>query len=166
MCRTKWRTKQRPTQLDYSSPNWNKTFHTSVSLTRHTLSRWFRFCRHRGLDVAAECPRYIVMSGGARRGCNFTESSLPDFTDINLCVNGSSPEGPLRPKFMSVQIQNHGTLTPLHTFETLTGGKAHTSAFLLLTSLFSFTVCILFLCLYHIIYLCYNLCIALKTLCC
>ncbi|XP_075878216.1 interleukin-13 receptor subunit alpha-2 isoform X2 [Nelusetta ayraudi] len=85
----------------YVECTWERSAKMSVSSQQRL---WFW---HRGLDIAAECPRYIVMSGGARRGCNFTKSSLPDFTDINLCVNGSSPEGPLRPKFFSLQIQNH-----------------------------------------------------------
>lgn len=73
-------------------------------------------CRYQGLGGARECPRYLVTSGGARRGCNFTQSSLPIFTDINMCVNGSAPEGPLRPGFLYLQIQNHGALTVhLHT---------------------------------------------------
>ena len=48
------------------------------------------------------------MTHGGRSGCNFTGKSLPDFTDINFCVNGSSPEGPLRPSFTTLQTQNHG----------------------------------------------------------
>ncbi|TKS83967.1 Interleukin-13 receptor subunit alpha-2 [Collichthys lucidus] len=61
---------------------------------------------HRELDRAEECPEYIL-SGGVRSGCDFTDKPLPDFTDINFCVNGSSPDGPLRPSFFSLQIQNH-----------------------------------------------------------
>lgn len=61
---------------------------------------------HRDLDRAEECPRYLSVSG-VRSGCDFTDKPLPDFTDINLCVNGSSPDGPLAPTFLSLQIQNH-----------------------------------------------------------
>ncbi|KAK2828555.1 hypothetical protein Q5P01_019589 [Channa striata] len=60
---------------------------------------------HKELQQAQECPKYIV-SGGVRSGCNFTGNSLPDFTDINFCVNGSSREGPLKPTFISLQTQN------------------------------------------------------------
>lgn len=66
-----------------------------------------------------ECPNYIV-SRGVRSGCRFAGTSLPLFTDINLCVNGSSPEGPLRAQFISLQIQNHGTHAPIPVFD---GGK-------------------------------------------
>uniref|UniRef100_A0A3Q3WUE0 Type I cytokine receptor cytokine-binding domain-containing protein n=1 Tax=Mola mola TaxID=94237 RepID=A0A3Q3WUE0_MOLML len=61
---------------------------------------------HRELEHAKECSKYII-SSGIRSGCNFTGMSLPDFTDINLCLNGSSPKGPLKPKYISLQIQNH-----------------------------------------------------------
>ncbi|KAF3705983.1 Interleukin-13 receptor subunit alpha-2 [Channa argus] len=60
---------------------------------------------HKELQQAQECPKYIF-SGEVRSGCNFTGKSLPDFTDINFCVNGSSREGPLKPTFISLQTQN------------------------------------------------------------
>lgn len=62
--------------------------------------------RHKNLEQAEECPKYII-SRGFRSGCQFTGTSLPLFTDVNICVNGSSPEGPLQAKFISLQIQNH-----------------------------------------------------------
>uniref|UniRef100_A0A3Q2XBS2 Interleukin 13 receptor, alpha 2 n=1 Tax=Hippocampus comes TaxID=109280 RepID=A0A3Q2XBS2_HIPCM len=61
---------------------------------------------HRELQKAQECPMY-VFTNGDRSGCNFTGKALPDFTDVNFCVNGSSPEGPLRPTYKSLQIQNY-----------------------------------------------------------
>lgn len=69
--------------------------------------------RHKELEHVEECPLYII-SRGIRSGCRFTGTSLPLFTDINLCVNGSSPEGPLRPHLISLQIQNHGTYARTH----------------------------------------------------
>ncbi|XP_055370451.1 interleukin-13 receptor subunit alpha-2 isoform X2 [Betta splendens] len=60
---------------------------------------------HKELEHAEECPKYII-SGGIRSGCTFMGNSLPDFTDINLCVNGSSHEGALTPAFISLQTQN------------------------------------------------------------
>ncbi|XP_018547058.1 interleukin-13 receptor subunit alpha-2 isoform X2 [Lates calcarifer] len=71
---------------------------------------------HRELEQAEECPKYIL-SGGVRSGCDFTGKALPDFTDINFCINGSSPQGPLKPTYASLQIQNHvkpGTAEKLH----------------------------------------------------
>ncbi|XP_069395449.1 interleukin-13 receptor subunit alpha-2 isoform X1 [Paralichthys olivaceus] len=61
---------------------------------------------HKKLERAEECKKYII-TGGVRSGCNFTENELPSFTDINFCINGSSPEGPLKQTFTSLQIQNH-----------------------------------------------------------
>nr|AAR25681.1 class I helical cytokine receptor number 18 [Tetraodon nigroviridis] len=61
---------------------------------------------HKPLEYVKECPNYII-SSGIRSGCRFPKSSLPVFTDINFCVNGSSSEGPLQPQFISLQIQNH-----------------------------------------------------------
>ncbi|KAM3601516.1 uncharacterized protein V6R79_014057 [Siganus canaliculatus] len=61
---------------------------------------------HNELEHAQECQMYVI-SNGVRSGCNFTEAPLPRFTDINLCVNGSSPVGPLKPAFISLQIQNN-----------------------------------------------------------
>ncbi|XP_029303181.1 interleukin-13 receptor subunit alpha-2 isoform X2 [Cottoperca gobio] len=61
---------------------------------------------HKKLEQAEECPKYLLLSG-TRSGCDFTGNSLPEFTHINFCVNGSSPEGPLKPIFISLQIQNH-----------------------------------------------------------
>ncbi|KAM9348901.1 interleukin-13 receptor subunit alpha-2 [Symphorus nematophorus] len=61
---------------------------------------------HRELEQMEECPKYLNKSG-VRSGCNFTGISLPDFTDINFCINGSSAEGPLKSTFFSLQIQNH-----------------------------------------------------------
>uniref|UniRef100_A0A667X528 Interleukin 13 receptor, alpha 2 n=1 Tax=Myripristis murdjan TaxID=586833 RepID=A0A667X528_9TELE len=61
---------------------------------------------HNELEQTEECPKYII-SNGIRSGCTFTGKSLPDFTDINFCVNGSSPEGPMKPSFITLQIQNH-----------------------------------------------------------
>ncbi|XP_068457281.1 interleukin-13 receptor subunit alpha-2 [Clinocottus analis] len=61
---------------------------------------------YNGLKQAEECPKYLI-SSGTRSGCNFTGYSLPEFTDINFCVNGSSPEGALKTTFFSLEIQNH-----------------------------------------------------------
>ncbi|XP_034406951.1 interleukin-13 receptor subunit alpha-2 isoform X2 [Cyclopterus lumpus] len=68
--------------------------------SRQNLYFW-----HKGLKQADECPKYLI-SDGTRSGCNFTGNSLPEFSDINFCINGSSPEGPLKTTFFSLQIQN------------------------------------------------------------
>ncbi|XP_058483682.1 interleukin-13 receptor subunit alpha-2 isoform X1 [Solea solea] len=71
---------------------------------------------HKKLKRVEECPKYII-SRGIRIGCNFSGKALPEFTDINLCLNGSSPHGPLKPTFISLQTQNQvkpGTTERLH----------------------------------------------------
>lgn len=75
---------------------------------------------HRGLKQADECPTYLI-SGGTRSGCNFTGKSLPEFSDINFCVNGSSSEGPLETTFYSLQIQNQVKLETTKTLHLQTG---------------------------------------------
>ncbi|KAM4727433.1 interleukin-13 receptor subunit alpha-2 [Anableps anableps] len=79
--------------------SWTRSLKTPAS-AQQNLYFW-----HNSLEQAVECPSYIL-SGGVRKGCNFPGRSLPEFTDINFCVNGSSPAGPLRPAFFSLQIQN------------------------------------------------------------
>ncbi|KAJ7996649.1 hypothetical protein DPEC_G00239230 [Dallia pectoralis] len=61
---------------------------------------------HQGMDRTEECPRYIY-SNELRIGCTFSGKSLPEFTDLNICVNSSSSRVPLRPAFFSLQVQNH-----------------------------------------------------------
>ncbi|CAJ1064071.1 LOW QUALITY PROTEIN: interleukin-13 receptor subunit alpha-2 [Xyrichtys novacula] len=61
---------------------------------------------YKGLEKVEECPKYLI-SNGYRSGCNFTGISLPDFTNIIFCINGSSPKGPLKSTYTTLQIQNH-----------------------------------------------------------
>lgn len=76
------------------------------------------FCRHKELGQTEECPKYNTL-GGVRIGCTFADVPLPVFTDINFCLNGSSPEGPLKPTFASLQIQNHGKYNSCSRFDSL-----------------------------------------------
>uniref|UniRef100_A0A3Q1G630 Interleukin-13 receptor subunit alpha-2-like n=1 Tax=Acanthochromis polyacanthus TaxID=80966 RepID=A0A3Q1G630_9TELE len=86
--------------MEYLECKWRRNPKTPAN-SKHNLYFW-----HKKLAQAVDCPNYIVSSGD-RSGCNFTGTSLPKFTDINFCVNGSSPKGPLKPAFFSLQIQNH-----------------------------------------------------------
>ncbi|XP_029956755.1 interleukin-13 receptor subunit alpha-2 [Salarias fasciatus] len=86
--------------MEYMECKWTRSPNTPAK-SQLNLFFW-----HEELDQAEECPKYIF-SRGIRRGCNFTEKPLPDFTDINFCVNGSSPQGPLKQTFISLQIQNY-----------------------------------------------------------
>ncbi|XP_041750107.1 interleukin-13 receptor subunit alpha-2 isoform X1 [Coregonus clupeaformis] len=69
--------------------------------SQHSLYFW-----HREMEQAEECPQYIH-SNGIRTGCKFTEESLPEFRDFNICINSSSPKVVLRSAFFSLQIQNY-----------------------------------------------------------
>ncbi|KAL3042839.1 hypothetical protein OYC64_020711 [Pagothenia borchgrevinki] len=85
--------------MKYVECNWGRSLKLPANSQQH-LYFW-----HKELEQAEECPTY-VKTGETRSGCNFTESSLPEFTDINFCVNDSSTEGTLKPAFVSLQIQN------------------------------------------------------------
>ncbi|XP_038565273.1 interleukin-13 receptor subunit alpha-2 isoform X1 [Micropterus salmoides] len=86
--------------MKYMECSWGKGPETPAN-SQQSLYFW-----HKKMEQAEECPKY-VLSSGVRSGCNFTGMSFPDFTDISFCVNGSSPEGPLKPTYISLQIQNH-----------------------------------------------------------
>ncbi|XP_044077299.1 interleukin-13 receptor subunit alpha-2 isoform X2 [Siniperca chuatsi] len=86
--------------MKYMECNWGRSPKTPVN-SQQSLYFWYK-----ELEKAEECPKYLI-SSQVRSGCDFTGMSLPDFTDINFCVNGSSPEGPLKPTYISLQIQNH-----------------------------------------------------------
>ncbi|XP_041657002.1 interleukin-13 receptor subunit alpha-2 isoform X2 [Cheilinus undulatus] len=86
--------------LNYMECKWGRGPKTPTN-SQQNLYFWYK-----ELEQAEECPKYLA-SNGYRSGCNFTGISLPDFTDIIICVNGSSPEGLLKPTYTSLQIQNH-----------------------------------------------------------
>ncbi|XP_028838845.1 interleukin-13 receptor subunit alpha-2-like isoform X1 [Denticeps clupeoides] len=64
------------------------------------------FYWHRDLEKPMECPKYLE-SHGVRDGCWFPKEALLEYTEFNICINGTSPMGPLRPAFYSLQLQNH-----------------------------------------------------------
>lgn len=69
-------------------------------------SQLFLYYWHNGLGSVAECPKYIE-SSGIRCGCTFPRDAVKEFTDFNVCVNGTSPMAPIRPAYFSLQAQNH-----------------------------------------------------------
>ncbi|XP_017287421.1 interleukin-13 receptor subunit alpha-2 [Kryptolebias marmoratus] len=79
---------------------WTRSLRTPAD-SQQNLFFWYK-----ALEQAVECPKYIL-SAGVRSGCLFSRNSLVEFSDIIFCVNGSSSEGPLKPVFASLQIQNH-----------------------------------------------------------
>ncbi|KAM7374256.1 hypothetical protein PAMP_006924 [Pampus punctatissimus] len=85
--------------MEYMKCTWGKS-PRKLANPQQTLYFW-----HKEMGQTEECPKYSI-SKGLRTGCDFTGKTLPYFTDINICVNGSSPEGPLEPLYISLQIQN------------------------------------------------------------
>ncbi|XP_024122549.1 interleukin-13 receptor subunit alpha-2 isoform X1 [Oryzias melastigma] len=85
--------------MEYTECKWRRSPKMPTN-SQQNLYYWYK-----SLELAKECPNY-VFSDGVRIGCNFTKKSLPNFMDINFCVNGSSPEGPLKTTFTSLKIQN------------------------------------------------------------
>ncbi|XP_076129947.1 interleukin-13 receptor subunit alpha-2 [Alosa pseudoharengus] len=69
-------------------------------------SKHFLYYWHSGLESVAECPQYFPQSGD-RKGCLFPRDTVKEFTDFNVCVNGSSPVGPIRPAYFNMQVQNY-----------------------------------------------------------
>ncbi|XP_027000007.1 interleukin-13 receptor subunit alpha-2 [Tachysurus fulvidraco] len=79
-------------------------------------TRYYLYYWHREMQETKECPEYIS-SLGHHKGCRFPPTSLLDFSEFNICVNGSSEVGYLQPAFFSLAIQNHvkpGEVTNLH----------------------------------------------------
>ncbi|KAL4659695.1 interleukin-13 receptor subunit alpha-2-like isoform X1, partial [Arapaima gigas] len=87
-------------QKEYMDCRWGERG-VELSQVQDHLFYW-----HSEMGQTMECPEYI-QSNGVRRGCRFPEDVLEEFTDFNICVNGSSAAGPLRPSFFTLQIQNH-----------------------------------------------------------
>ncbi|XP_056602494.1 interleukin-13 receptor subunit alpha-2 [Triplophysa dalaica] len=83
--------------------------------SQHYLYYW-----HREMDETKECPEYIILNE-VRRGCRFPHQSLLEFTQFNMCVNGSSAAGSLRAAFFSLEVQNYvkpGAVSSLQMLET------------------------------------------------
>ncbi|XP_062845003.1 interleukin-13 receptor subunit alpha-2 [Trichomycterus rosablanca] len=78
-----------------------------ASDSKHYLYYW-----HREMRGTEECPEYIP-SPEIRRGCRFPSESLLEFSDFNICVNGSSVAGALKPAFYSLAVQNHVKPAPV-----------------------------------------------------
>ncbi|XP_063058379.1 interleukin-13 receptor subunit alpha-2 isoform X2 [Engraulis encrasicolus] len=83
---------------------WGKAAEEPHQAQRH-LYYWYN-----GLEAVAECPEYISsgsQGGQNHTGCRFPRDKVKEFTDFNVCVNGTSAQGPLTPAYVSLQLQNH-----------------------------------------------------------
>ncbi|MBN3295316.1 I13R2 protein, partial [Amia calva] len=84
---------------EYMECNWKKGKEAPPH-SKYSLFYW-----HKKMNQAMECPKYI-QTNGVNTGCNFTSNSLMEFTEFNICVNGSLKETPLRPTYFMLQLQN------------------------------------------------------------
>ncbi|KAL2094225.1 hypothetical protein ACEWY4_008944 [Coilia grayii] len=99
------------------------TWERGAEEPRHTQR--FLYYWHSGMEAVAECPEYIT-SQGTHTGCLFPRHSVEEFTDFNVCVNGTSAQGPLRAVYVSLQVQNHvkpGPVEALSLEEAQEGGE-------------------------------------------
>ncbi|KAM9440771.1 interleukin-13 receptor subunit alpha-2 [Clarias gariepinus] len=69
-------------------------------------SKYYLYYWHRENKETMECPEY-VLTDERRLGCRFPPWSLMEFSEFNICVNGSSEQGDLEPAFFSLAVQNH-----------------------------------------------------------
>ncbi|XP_036381448.1 interleukin-13 receptor subunit alpha-2-like [Megalops cyprinoides] len=107
-------------QKEYMECTWEKG-DKELPHPQYRLFYW-----HRGMQQAMECPGYMYLHG-ARTGCSFPWDSLMEFTDFNICVNGSSSHGPVRPAYFTLQIQDHVKPAAIKTLslEALPSGYLH-----------------------------------------
>lgn len=86
--------------MKYMECKWERGLKTPATV-QHKLYFWYKDLEH-----VQECPKYLIASG-YRSGCDFSGLSLPDSTNIIICINGSSAEGSLKPVYAALQIHNH-----------------------------------------------------------
>ncbi|XP_067852741.1 interleukin-13 receptor subunit alpha-2-like [Heptranchias perlo] len=60
---------------------------------------------HKELEYAVECNSYIKNQGSSV-GCHFQGGDFIEFSDFNICINGSSEMGPVRPAYYTLQLQD------------------------------------------------------------
>uniref|UniRef100_UPI00398E94F6 interleukin-13 receptor subunit alpha-2-like n=1 Tax=Pristiophorus japonicus TaxID=55135 RepID=UPI00398E94F6 len=60
---------------------------------------------HEELEQAVECNNYIKNQGHSI-GCHFQSDEIIEFTDFNICINGSSEMGQVRPAYYTLQLQD------------------------------------------------------------
>ncbi|XP_023698542.2 interleukin-13 receptor subunit alpha-2 isoform X1 [Paramormyrops kingsleyae] len=84
---------------EYMECIWNK------GRVQHPDYQYRLYYWHKGMEQAEECPQYIA-SKGKKIGCRFNRQFLMDFTEFNICINGSAEGHPLQPAYFTKQIQN------------------------------------------------------------
>ncbi|KAJ8281789.1 hypothetical protein COCON_G00043080 [Conger conger] len=87
-------------EKEYMDCSWTKG-HKARPQAKYHLYFW-----HRNMKRAKECPQYLY-SHGHKSGCKFSWNSLLEFTEFNVCVNGSLAGAELQPAYFTMQLQNH-----------------------------------------------------------
>ncbi|XP_069749844.1 interleukin-13 receptor subunit alpha-2-like [Narcine bancroftii] len=60
---------------------------------------------HEEMERVMECNKYLKNQGD-KVGCHFHSEELIEFSDFNICINGTSGLGPVRPVYYVLQLQN------------------------------------------------------------
>ncbi|XP_048400322.1 interleukin-13 receptor subunit alpha-2-like [Stegostoma tigrinum] len=85
--------------LEYMECLWQNGMNALYG-TDYTLYYW-----HEELEQTMQCNNYIKHQGRIV-GCHFQSDDLIEFSDFNICINGSSELGPVRPAYFTLQLQD------------------------------------------------------------
>ncbi|XP_038632200.1 interleukin-13 receptor subunit alpha-2-like [Scyliorhinus canicula] len=85
--------------LEYMDCRWQNGM-SAPNATSYRLYYW-----HEELDETTECNHYI-RNQESIVGCHFLSDDLIEFSDFNICINGSSTMGPVRPAYYTLQLQD------------------------------------------------------------
>ncbi|XP_041050697.1 interleukin-13 receptor subunit alpha-2-like isoform X2 [Carcharodon carcharias] len=85
--------------LEYMDCKWQNGMSAPHDIN-YTLYYW-----HEELEQTMECDNYIKNQGNIV-GCHFHSDDLIEFSDFNICINGSSAMGPVRPAYYTLQLQD------------------------------------------------------------
>ncbi|XP_055499909.1 interleukin-13 receptor subunit alpha-2-like [Leucoraja erinacea] len=86
--------------LEYMDCLW-KNGANAPNDTDYRLYYW-----HEELEQVMKCNNYIK-NQGHKVGCHFSNDSLIEFSDFNICINGTSRLGPVMPTYYTFQLQDH-----------------------------------------------------------
>uniref|UniRef100_A0A8C9TTR7 Interleukin 13 receptor, alpha 2 n=1 Tax=Scleropages formosus TaxID=113540 RepID=A0A8C9TTR7_SCLFO len=80
--------------------------------TKPPHSHYHLYFWHQGMEQAQECPQYIELHR-ERTGCRLYWPLLLEFTEFNICVNGSAMGLPLQAAYFILQVQNQVKPAPV-----------------------------------------------------
>ncbi|XP_078067829.1 interleukin-13 receptor subunit alpha-2-like [Mustelus asterias] len=85
--------------LEYMDCVWQNGMSAPYDI-KYRLYYW-----HEDLQHTKECDNYIENRGNIV-GCHFHSDDLIEFSDFNICINGSSAMRPVRPAYYTLQLQD------------------------------------------------------------